>query len=120
MDRIPIDGASCPRCGSELASIDWDASDDSLTRSRMAQARWSYRYLGLVGAVLVVATGVRLYQLMTEGGSLRDWGVLVVGGGMAAGFLSILPRLWRAWRDVPRQRDGRLAACHACGHRWRL
>jgi hypothetical protein len=107
-------------CGSELASIDWDASDDSLTRSRIAQARWSYRYLAIVGALLVVGTGVRLYQLMAGGGSLRDWGILVVGGGMAAGFLLIVPALWRAWRALPLERDGRLAACHACGHRWRL
>lgn len=120
-ERVPLEGVTCPRCGSGLASIDRDGADDDATRRDMSGLRWFARYVGAFGGLAAGLTVVYAWWAATRGGSLRDWANIAQGTTLlVVAALAIIPPLVRAWWRLRTSTAGRLAGCHACGHRWRL
>ncbi|MBK6769256.1 MAG: hypothetical protein IPG72_09695 [Ardenticatenales bacterium] len=120
-DHVLLDDVACPHCASPLVSIEAAAADDRITRGRIRRANLSLRWIGVIGSIIVVSTAYQIVRLLRDGGSAAEWQPTVEG--VFLGAVVVVPFVVaavRLWGHAHTRRTGRLATCHACGHRWPL
>lgn len=120
-DHIVVEDSACPRCHSPLVTLEGDASDDRITRGRIRRSGRFVRWVGIVGSIIVAGTTYQIVRLLRDGGSLDEWRPALEG--MVLITIVVVPTVIaavRLWDYVHTRRTGRLAMCHACGHRWPL
>lgn len=120
-DREMLEDVSCPSCGSPLVSLDFDAADDTIGRSRRRKIDgcvWMIVAFVVISAVLFVGN---VWEFRRDGAPAIEWAKLIVSVVFVLYLVRlVLPGMLGEWWASRTSRAGRLVVCHACGHAWRL